>query len=122
MRKELRADLARYRETGQSSWAIAAEPAVWALACYRIGHWIYKENSPAVVRWPLKIMYPLVYKFVEAFMQMRLDPSAQIGEGLYIGHSGGVHIHPDVVIGKNCNLTHHVTIGTSAMGRGGVPR
>jgi serine O-acetyltransferase len=122
MRSELRADLGRYRATGDGWLGVASHPAVWSLICYRIGHWIYKERPPALIRWPMKIIYPVVYKFFEAVLQMRLDPSAEIGEGLYIGHSGGVHIHPDVVIGKNCNLTHHVTIGTSAMGRQGVPR
>jgi serine O-acetyltransferase len=122
MRKELAADLARYRAGGLGWWGIAAHPAVWSLIWYRVGHWIYKEHCPALIRWPMRVIYPVVYKFLEAFLQMRLDPSAEIGEGLYIGHSGGVHLHPDVVIGRNCNLTHHVTIGTSAMGRGGVPR
>jgi serine O-acetyltransferase len=53
---------------------------------------------------------------------MRLYLSAEIGEGLFMTHVGGIHLHPDVVIGRNCNLAHHVTIGTSAMGRKGVPR
>ena len=122
MLKELRADMARYRAMGHGGLEIAGQPAVWALFFYRCGHWIYKEGAPAFVRWPGKIIYPLIYKFIEAFMQMRLDPSSEIGAGFYISHSGGIHIHPDVVIGTNCNLTHNVTIGTSAMGRPGVPQ
>jgi serine O-acetyltransferase len=54
-------------------------------------------------------------------MEMRIDPAATIGEGFYIAHIGGVHINPQAVIGRNCDLAHHVTIGTSAMGRPGVP-
>jgi len=122
MLKELRADLARYRAMGHGNLEIAGHPAFWSVFWYRFGHWIYNEGGPALVRWPCKLFYPFIYKFLEAVMQMRLDPSAEIGPGLYISHSGGVHIHPDVVIGPNCNLTHNVTIGTSAMGRPGVPR
>ncbi|MGD0628257.1 MAG: serine acetyltransferase [Terracidiphilus sp.] len=54
-------------------------------------------------------------------MEMCIDPQATIGEGLYIGHIGGIHINPMVVIGRNCDVTHRVTIGASAMGRQGAP-
>ena len=54
-------------------------------------------------------------------MEMCIDPQATIGPGLYIGQSGGVHINPQAVLGRNCDLAHRVTIGTSAMGRQGAP-
>ncbi len=54
-------------------------------------------------------------------MEMCIDPQATIGPGLYIGHIGGVHINPQAVLGRNCDLAHRVTIGTSAMGRQGAP-
>jgi serine O-acetyltransferase len=52
---------------------------------------------------------------------MGISPRASIGEGLYIGHIGGVIIHQDAVIGKNCDISHRVTIGSAAMGRTGAP-
>ena len=54
-------------------------------------------------------------------MEMCIDAQATIGPGLYIGHIGGVHINPQAVLGRNCDLAHRVTIGTSAMGREGAP-
>lgn len=54
-------------------------------------------------------------------MEMCIDPQAIIGPGLYIGHIGGVHINPGAVLGKDCDVAHRVTIGTSAMGRPGAP-
>jgi serine O-acetyltransferase len=60
-------------------------------------------------------------KLCLVFMEMDLSPQAEIGDGLYIGHIGGVHINPGAVIGRNCDLAHRVTIGASAMGRSGVP-
>lgn len=29
--------------------------------------------------------------------------SSDIGEGLYIGHAHNINVHPQAVIGKNCN-------------------
>jgi len=122
MRKELRFDLQRYRKAGTSWKEIIGNPAVWALVWYRFGHWIYKENAPQFLRLPMKVMHVAGHKFFEAFLQMRLDPNAEIREGLFMTHGGGIYLHPDVVIGRNCSLAHHVTIGASAMGRQGVPR
>ena len=45
-----------------------------------------------------------------------------IGPGLFIGHFGGIVVHRDAVIGRNCNLSHGVTIGqTNRGGRQGYP-
>lgn len=45
-----------------------------------------------------------------------------IGPGLYIGHSGGIVINYDVVIGHDCNINHGVTIGAKYGGKNpGVP-
>jgi serine O-acetyltransferase len=122
MVREIRADLARYRGDDGKWKDILFNPALWALLWYRFGHWIYKENSNSRVLIPLKIVYLIGYKFCEVFMEMCLDPSAEIGEGLYIAHVGGIHINPDAIVGRNCDIAHRVTIGTSAMGRKGAPR
>jgi serine O-acetyltransferase len=73
------------------------------------------------VRVPLKLVSYAANKGCEVVMEMCLDAQATIGPGLYIGHIGGVHINPQAVLGRNCDLAHRVTIGTSAMGRQGAP-
>ncbi len=121
MLRELRTDIARYT-SAEAGWRnIISNPAVWVLIWYRFGHWIYKENCPRFLRWPLKLIHKVGYIFCETVMEMCLDPSASIGEGLLISHIGGIRLHPDVIIGKNCDLAQHVTIGTAGMGRKGVP-
>ncbi len=48
--------------------------------------------------------------------------SKDIGEGLYIGHAHNINVHPQAVIGKNCNLNKGCTIGRENRGkRNGVP-
>lgn len=47
----------------------------------------------------------------------------QLGEGFYIGHFGCIIIHGDTVFGKNCNVSHGITIGQSNYGKNiGVPK
>jgi serine O-acetyltransferase len=91
------------------------------VACYRFGRWVYREDAPPPLRPALKAAYLVVNKLLEATTEMFLDVQAEIGEGLYIGHSGGTHINNEAVIGKDCDIGHQVTIGTSAMGRKGAP-
>ena len=114
-------DIARYREKGSHGKELWLNPAIWAIGCYRLGNWINVRRPFVLIRIPLQIVSLLVNKFCEVFMEMCIDPSAMIGGGLYIAHIGGVHINPQAVLGKNCDIAHRVTIGTSAMGRGGAP-
>lgn len=48
--------------------------------------------------------------------------STRIGEGLYIGHAHNINVHPEAVIGKNCNLNKGCTVGRENRGeRNGAP-
>ena len=114
-------DIARYKSMGDHGKELWLNPAVWAIACYRLGNWLNVSPPNVVIRLPLKVVSFAVNKFCEVFMEMCIDPSATIGGGLYIAHIGGVHINPQAILGKNCDIAHRVTIGASAMGRKGAP-
>ncbi len=118
---EFSADVARYTSRGCRGKDLWLNPAVWSIACYRLGNWLYVTKPAFLIRLPLKVISFFANKFCEVFMEMCIDPHASIGPGLYIGHIGGVHINPQAVLGSNCDLAHRVTIGTSAMGRQGAP-
>lgn len=46
----------------------------------------------------------------------------EIGSGFYIGHIGGIIVHKNCVIGKNCNISQGVTLGQTNRGqRKGTP-
>jgi serine O-acetyltransferase len=42
--------------------------------------------------------------------------STRVGPGLYINHPGGIVVHSEAVIGRNCNLSHDVTVGEANRG------
>lgn len=45
-----------------------------------------------------------------------------IGLGLYIGHHGGIVINSEVIIGRDCNINHDVTLGVAYGGKNpGIP-
>ncbi len=52
----------------------------------------------------------------------QIELNTKIGAGFYIGHFGNVVISPHSVIGKNCNISHCVTIGKTNRGeKAGAP-
>jgi serine O-acetyltransferase len=114
-------DIARYKAKGSLTRDMWLDSAMWAVACYRLGNWLYVNQPNLFVRIPLKIVSFFANKFCEVVMEMHISAEATIGDGLYIGHIGGIHIHPLAVIGKNCDIAHRVTIGAAAMGREGAP-
>lgn len=40
-----------------------------------------------------------------------------IGSGFYIGHFGGIVVNSKSIIGKNCNISHGVTLGQANRGK-----
>lgn len=115
------ADIARYKSKGHYGKDLWLNPVIWAIAFYRLRNWVNVANPPWLIRIPLVVFCFLPNRFCEAFFAMGISPGASIGEGLYIGHIGGVIISQQAVIGRNCDISHRVTIGTSAMGREGAP-
>lgn len=52
---------------------------------------------------------------------VNLPGSTVVGPGLFIGHAGGIVVNAATRIGRNCNLSHNVTIGANKGRRAGVP-
>lgn len=78
--------------------------------------WRFTKSSPWL-RYPFHalanlMLHRLTYKFGIA-----IPPEAEIGPGFYIGHFGGIVVNSKAVIGKNCNISHGVTIGQANRGR-----
>jgi serine O-acetyltransferase len=40
-----------------------------------------------------------------------------VGPGFYIGHFGGIVIHQDVRVGRDCNISQGVTLGLASRGK-----
>ena len=43
--------------------------------------------------------------------------NTKIDSGFYIGHYGGIVVNYKTIIGKNCNISHGVTLGQSNRGK-----
>lgn len=94
---------------------------VWATIVYRFGYWVHHRFRIPLVRSILKAVSFTAFKTIEIVAGISVPFSAEIGEGFYIGHFGGIIISPSAKIGKNCTLGTGVVIGTRGLGDKGVP-
>lgn len=70
---------------------------------------------------PLRLIAFILFKWAEITSGISLPASARIGPGFYVGHFGGIFLHSDAVLGRNCSVGPGVMIGARGLGRKGVP-
>jgi len=122
---EFKFDVDRYVYMGVGSWlyALLTKQGLWALAEYRFSHWVLTKVKTPVVRQVLKLISAILHKLIEITTGIDLPKYTKVGKGLYIGHFGGIIVHPEAEIGEYCNLSNDVTIGVNGRGeKSGVPR
>jgi serine O-acetyltransferase len=93
------------------------QQGAWAVIEYRMRRW--GRSQPQPLRLAFAFLGRISMKLVEILTGISLPTGAEFGPGLYIGHFGGIFVHPRVVAGAHLTLSQDVAIGVS---RGGVPR
>jgi serine O-acetyltransferase len=93
---------------------------------FRYSYYLRKTRSSRDRRGILSKLAFAYYKVLLNHYRFRygfeIHEATNIGPGLYLGHFGGVVIHPDAVIGNNVNIAQGVTIGQTSRGsKAGVP-
>lgn len=64
----------------------------------------------------------VILRFLNRWYGIQIELNTKIGQGFYIGHFGNIVISGGCIIGKNCNISQGVTIGTENRGvRKGAP-
>jgi serine O-acetyltransferase len=100
------ADLAR---VGNRS-AMLREQSLWAIWVYRYGRRIDRRAEGLRKRLEMR-WYWILFRLVETITGISLPKACSIGPGLRIWHFGGIFVHPNTVIGRNCTLRQGVTLG-----------
>lgn len=122
LRAHLGADLYRYHgRTGLAPFlsSILREPG------FKFTFWLrtawYLFNLPGARVGPYWIAR-LLWSHYRFKYGVHIDIDTRIGPGFYLCHVGGIVVNHRCVIGKNCNLSHGVTLGYKSAGdRRGVP-
>ena len=124
MIKDFAVDIQVYCSLFQKNWLslLLTKQSLWAIAQYRLNHWLEYKYALPLVRQALKIIVIIWKKLIEITFGIELPQTAQIGKGLFLPHPYGIVLHPDVKIGEYCTISHEVTIGLAGRGKKqGVP-
>lgn len=86
-----------------------------AIFFYRISRWLYLHHVPLLPK--------LITLLIFLLYNSKVPYQAKIGKGTMLGYGGiGVVIHKKAVVGDNCMIAQHVTIGGGNSRYPGVPQ
>lgn len=63
--------------------------------------------------WVVWLMAAVMHDRLSKKFGIQIPRRTKIGKGLYIGHYMSLVVHPNTVIGENCNLSQFTTIGSN---------
>lgn len=113
-----------YRLDGRVGWL---EALYWYCRgeVFRFNVWFrlcaWTRGSP-IMRYTLCPLARWVLARLKFRLGISIPPDTDIGPGFYIGHFGGIVVNGQCVIGRNCNISHGVTLGSANRGpRKGCP-
>lgn len=108
-----------YRITGRATFSLLIRQLMFGEG-FKYVFWMRTcryARSGMFRRW---LVYPWA-KLVLMRLRYRLGISipieTSIGSGFYIGHFDGIVVNGECEIGKNCNISHGVTLGQANRGR-----
>lgn len=114
-----------YRLTGSSTWrdvvraALVGECFRFNVA-FRLAGWA--KAAAGVHARVVGLLARLWLRRLRRTLGINLPWATEVGPGLLIGHAGGIVINAAAVIGRDCNISHNVTIGVArGSRRPGVP-
>lgn len=124
---DLRADVLRYFPTGRTLGRTAIvrrillRPGFQAVAVYRLGHWLRGRIRQPAWWLPAVLLVPgyaALQLYVRWVYDIHLDPRAEIGAGLYIGHFGGIRL-TRCRVGCHCAIQQEVQVLPAATAAAG---
>jgi serine O-acetyltransferase len=108
-----------YRITANTKFSVLVRHIVLGEA-YKYIFWMrtcrYSRDHP-VLKYTIFPFARLLLEHYKYKLGISLPFVTDIGSGFYIGHFGGIVVNAGSRIGKNCNLSHGVTLGQANRGR-----
>ncbi len=112
----------KYRPRRRLAYLLADNYGLQALLAYRLGRQLLHARR-SVWAWPLLpagwMLYYLLSRYVRLAFDIRLELSADIGPGFFIGHFGAIRVR-DCRIGAHCSIGRLTDIGPQGDGPGPV--
>lgn len=105
----IKADL--YRYYGDYSLLLLCKNMLNSNRGFRYSFWLRLCQSQYLL---IRLVAKLMHRRLSTRYQIQIPANTHIGPGLYLGHGTAIIVNEAAVIGKNCNLSHFVTIGSNS--------
>jgi serine O-acetyltransferase len=110
-------DYRRYRACEESALTtIFLTQGFWASCVYRASRALTESIGPGPLQKAVRAFTLIAQKIIEITTGILLPRQCEIGEGLFIGHFGGIIFPAEGRMGDNCNIGQNVTIGSAGKG------
>jgi serine O-acetyltransferase len=96
--------------------ALLREQSLWAVAWFRLGSALNASWSAGPHKRLVLAVWWFFFRFIEMLTGVSLPLGVKAGGGLRIWHFGGIFVHPNTVLGRNCTLRQGVTLGNRHLG------
>jgi serine O-acetyltransferase len=123
MFEKIKADVERYRVTGNYQGGISnlikmwlVHEPLWYILVWRTGSYFKQTCTIPIIRQTGLIIFYMLHRILSNILNIQIPLNAKVGKGLYIPHYGMMVIHPNVIIGEHCNIGHGSTIGIAGRG------
>lgn len=116
MKKIIRTILADYQRYNNGGGKLLVDALLATNHCFAFMFWFRLCGAPKPICWIAKFMK---YRIGRRY-GIQIPTGTQIGAGLYIGHGIGIVINDKTKIGRNCNISHFLSIGTNIAGETAV--
>ncbi len=124
MRAAIRADWQRYAEdtirdgNPPTMRRTLTQVGLQASIVYRFGRWLVgRDVLSSIALAPAWLLYAMCALWIRAAYDIRLELTAQIGPGLYIGHFGGIRLSK-CTLGPGCSIAQQSQIVADDSGTG----
>lgn len=112
----------KYRRGAGFARLLLGSYGLQALLAYRLGRWLLRGGQRYYL-WPVLpigwALYYLMSRYVRIVFGIRIELSAEIGPGFYIGHFGAIRVIR-CRIGAHCSIGRLTEITPAATGAGPV--
>lgn len=110
MRNDIRVVFARDPAATNVWEVVFCYPGLHAIWWHRLAHWFYQQKWGTMAR--------VISHWSRFWTGIEIHPGAQLGEGVFIDHGGGVVIGETAVVGNNVTLYQGVTLGGTGKEKG----
>jgi len=103
-----------YRITGVTNKCVDVIRFIFFGESFRYVFWMRTclyTRSNRLLKFTIYPLARVLLRRLEYKLGISIPPNTKIGSGFYIGHFGGIVVNENSVIGKNCNISHGVTLG-----------